>query len=319
MSGHIYKLKTREGDTILPVSVTDAIFNEEGLSLTEILASLTSSQDTRIVDESGFFIVDSNGNVAFKVDVNGIDAIQLATSLLNKVKDQITTDFSSKNVAIFGDSISCIGSNWVTFFKSKANFKNVYNFAVGGARWRCGGSAIDLSGTQTGGDNNNLWNQYNRLNDSISKGTVESPDLVIMFAGTNERYDSDAQLGTADTAFDSSINYNDMDMPTSDVNNVAKSIRYTVEKTMALCPDAKIVLCTTIPMSDDPNHIIRRITNVTRECAYELGSEVIDLYRNSGIHPVINGTYVLRDGLHTTDKGSAMIAQVILSYINKIL
>lgn len=78
MSGHIYKLKTREGDTILPASVTDAIFNEEGISLTEILASLTSSQDIKNVDENGFFIVDSNGNVAFKVDVNGIDAIQLA-------------------------------------------------------------------------------------------------------------------------------------------------------------------------------------------------------------------------------------------------
>lgn len=321
MGGYIHKLKTSAGDTILPVSVTDAIYNEEGLSLTDILASLTTSQDTRIVDvdESGFFIVDSNGNVAFKVDLNGIDAIQLASTLLNKIKDQITTDFSSRNIAIFGDSISCLGSNWTTFFKSMSNFKNVYNYAVGGAKWRCGGSAVDLSGIQTGNDNNNLWNQYNRLNDAVLQGTAQSPDLIIMFAGANERYGNATQWGTPDAAFETSINYNDMDVPTTDVDTVAKSIRYIVEKTMSKYLDAKIILCTPIPITSDNNHAMRQVSELIRGCACELGCGVIDLYHLCGIHPVVNGTYTLRDGLHTNDKGSSMIAHTILNYIKNIL
>lgn len=109
----------QNGQLILPVSVLQAIFDSDNsktldLILNELRAQIGQAGGGKVkgiesVIDQGFFICDENGNIFFKVDENGVDAVQLGgnlkqiiTSLINeKIADiKPVQDYSNTEIEV---------------------------------------------------------------------------------------------------------------------------------------------------------------------------------------------------------------------------
>lgn len=93
---YIYKLiEIATGNQMLPVTVFDAVKTNDGSkTLSEVLNSIQPADSTMVkVAESGFYITDSLGNIAFKVDQNGIDASIISDSFSSKIISKLRTSY----------------------------------------------------------------------------------------------------------------------------------------------------------------------------------------------------------------------------------
>lgn len=344
MAGKIHKLKdANTGTGILPLTVFDAVFDTSGKTLTKVLEVLNQSLKKEIhqVDETGFYITDSDGNIVFSITDDGVNSSILASDLIQLIEDNSTkciksikigntikkpiegmldlskyvdsskADFSVLNLVLMGDSITAF-KNWTGTFESLLTFRSVTNIAVGNSKWSCGGSEIDLSENVTS-QYNNLWNQYNRLVKMLEDGAITTVDVIIIYAGINERYGNEASWGTVSEAWASGIDYSAMIKPDTTVNTMAKSIRFTCEKIIAKFPTAKIFICTSSPLRGGYNKM-EYITSVVRESAYRFSAKVIDLFREAGIND-INDTIYLSDGIHLSSEGGKIIGKKIATVV----
>ena len=232
--------------------------------------------------------------------------------------------FSNKNLVTFGDSITWLSGNqsWIKYMKEKLNFKNFKNYALSGATWSNTADtqySLDTSYSQPV-PNNVIWNQYNRLVDDYDNDIIEAPDVIAIFAGTNDQW-FNRPYGNVETAFDFSVNIKNKNV--SEITTVAESIRYVCELLLDKFPNVQIIISTMLQRGIIDMSTIYSLNDIVKKCGDRLSIEVIDQTYKSGIYGYLeigeNHKY-LYDGTHPNSDGAKKIGYFIANeFLNKII
>lgn len=215
------------------------------------------------------------------------------------------------NVVLLGDSITDKDDHgwWVDIVHEFVDFESLNSYAVGYARWTLASdTAEDLTThTHAAASWNVIWNQVNRLKNDVTNGVINTPDVIVILAGTNDVYLKQT-MGAVETAFDG----NDiLSKSFSQVTNMAQSIRYTCEYIKSLYPDAQVILATPIQRTDME---VWECRDIILGCAQKMSMNTIDMTAELGIYGYSESVkqHYLSGIVHPNqDKGSRLIARFI--------
>ena len=296
---------TLNGNTYVPYAGIIDLGAVDTISIAEI----------KTTQETGFYITDSNNNIALKYDTNGLDVVKLSThfkSLLPSITE--TLPFSGKTINILGDSITDF-KQWTTPLKSylgctfghPSNKDELSSWGLSGSRFSDIGSSSM----------------------SVRYTSMLEADLIIVFGGTNDwglQWSND--VGT----------FADRTQTT-----FYGALHYTFSGLIAKYPTTPIVIMT--PMhrrgeifnlwTDVPatytanssgitvNHrgkTLREYINIIKEVAEFYSLPVIDVYGELGISAFGDNytTWYNSDGIHPILEGGKTIAKFVISKLNNI-
>lgn len=206
-----------------------------------------------------------------------------------------------KNFMFFGDSITAKEERWVSTFISLLGIKNYTNLAVSGAHWK------DYSNTdypydgnpQSGADtqkNNVLGNQVQKA----INGNYPTPDVIVMFAGTNDNMNYEG--ADIETQFVVGGSYKDIE--TVDRKTFAGAMRWCIEKLNEKYPKAEIIIITPIQCAEDVRvySMQKQKVDLIKSVSDRTACYTIDAFNQSGIYGRFEsngrvGKYLI-DGLH---------------------
>ena len=179
--------------------------------------------------------------------------------------------------------------------KEKYNMKHAYNYGVGGTR-----IARQVIPEKV----NTRWDLNFELRADIMD---RNADAVVVFGGTNDYGHGDAPFGTIDSAdaytfcgaLNSLINKLKKDFPNKKI--IFMTPIHRLEQTNPSQPDSKI-------LSDYADAIVT--------ICKKHNVDVIDLFKINPLDPA--DEELVPDGLHPSDKGHAVMAQVIAEELIKL-
>lgn len=253
-------------------------------------------------------------------------------NILELVNKKSQENFSAKKMAVFGDSITWLALSgnpnrgWATYFKEFMGFGEFVNYARSGATWSNTENTTYNIEEITGalGDNNVIYNQFNRLINDINNGSA-IPDYIMICAGTNDQwYPSQRPNATAKTAKeifeDTSTDY----LTTKSINectSIAESIRYVSEMIFNNCPNAQVVICTPLQGTHGAISNNIAINDIIRDCGNYLGWNVIEQFKECGVSRLqeSRGYVNTYDGVHTSEIGAKKVAGILASKCKAIL
>ena len=237
------------------------------------------------------------------------------------------------HVAILGDSNTWIGGDscdnakgWNKWFKDKFAPASCVSYARSGATWTNTENTLyniteDIAVL---GKDNVIYNQINRLIQSVDEGRQVSPDLIIIAAGTNDAWFQKARPSvfgmTADEAF-----RDDKDFITAknvgEVLTLAESVRYGCEMLMEKFPMTQIILLTPMQSAAVSNEDIHKTGDIIEGCGRQMGISVIRQDFNSPVNRVreVKRHLYTSDGTHTNEKGAQRNGYLIARQISELL
>lgn len=248
---------------------------------------------------------------------------QINTSVNNALKNgnvkcdsNYNNPFENLNIVLFGDSLTDLENNnitkWVQPFRNLITCKSFKDYARGYCTWTFKSDSsyniTDSSDSNVG--NNVIWNQFNKLKNDVNNGTVNTPDVIMILAGTNDALQSIA-LGDINTTFSSSSQGTDI----TQLTTLAQSVRYVCDDIYKTYPNCKIIICTPLPIgtaSGYPKSV--EVRNMLISCANVLNLDIIDQTYRSGIvwyREAQSNIYYRGDGVHLNDLGGELIANFI--------
>ena len=196
----------------------------------------------------------------------------------NKIKHHLP------NVVLMGDSITDNKDDhgwWVDMITDYVTFDSLNNYACGYARWTLASDTVEdlTTHNHVAASWNVIWNQVNRLKKDVNNGTVSVPDVIVVFAGTND-VTLGQTMGSVETAFDGA---DILSKSFANIANMAQSIRYTCEYIKSLYPDTQIILATPLQRKDK-TAAAWQCRDVIIGCAKNLSLKVIDQMGELGIY-----------------------------------
>lgn len=217
-------------------------------------------------------------------------------------------DFSGKVFNFLGDSItqgigaSSQDNKYTTVFSRK------YGAEV---------NTYGISGTRFAKQKNHIATQPLSFEEDFCKRyvTMADADFVVVFGGTNDYGHGDAPVG-------------DMDDRTPDTFYGA--CHYLFKGIIEKYPLATIIIMTPLhrlvegPGGENTvrenNPPLKAFVEIIREVAEYYSLPVLDLYKMSGINPIIPEIQKLYmpDGIHPSDKGHEKIADMLASFIKTL-
>lgn len=228
--------------------------------------------------------------------------------------------FKDLNIAIMGDSFGVLASpnNYTEYLLERLKFADVNNLSKSGATISHTASTVyDI--TITGGaisDNNVIWNQFNILKAGVDGLTMQQPDIVFIFAGTN---DYSRTIGTPSTEFASGTTI--LDKAPGTILNISKGVRLNAESIWQEWPYCQIIFATPIQRGITDNATIFSIGDAIEGCGKYLATPVIRTDKNSGIYGFndISSEVLLYDNLHPNQYGAVKIAQLFTSQFRSLI
>lgn len=220
--------------------------------------------------------------------------------------------YANKKVGFIGDSITYAVDRWVDMFVGYTDCIKLWNTAVVGATMRNTSSTVlDGNPIYDGQSiNNTICNQVQKL----LNGAYETPDVIIISAGTNDMalpIDIDIE-----SAFTSDNQY--VDVNTVNLKTFSGAMRWIYEKLKGLFPNTDIIWCTPIQSSPSnrPYHTnssqigCKEKGDIIKEIGARLGCEVWDTMA-CGIYAGLeaNSHKYLSDGLHENILGAELHAK----------
>ena len=236
------------------------------------------------------------------------------------VTKNVASKLTEMNVVVFGDSISDpkVNGMWVKPFKELVTCKSFTNYARGYCTWTFKSDSEynieDVSNSNVG--NNVIWNQFNRLKNDVDNGNVVNPDLIIIFAGTNDALQA-KPIGDADATF---VPSTQGDITT--LTNLIDSIRYVCDAIYSKYPDSSIVLCTPLPLAQGGYAQCIKVHDAIVKCAERMGLYYIDATYESGIawyREKLSPTYYTSGGVHMTNEGGEHIAKFLYGALTNLV
>lgn len=244
------------------------------------------------------------------------------------IKDLQLYSLQDKNIMIFGDSFSSVGSRWLNQFKLRENPKSVTNLSVSGAHWRdYYNTPYPYDGNPQSGSyeqqlSNVLGNQVQKAMNGIANNTYPIPDVIFMFAGTNDNWNYEDNY-TIESQFTDGTSI----VPLTDVNRTifAGAMRWCVQNIYSnINSSAEIIIITPAQCADGIADYTMQQKKATRikEVAERMSLKVIDVFNESGIFDLFEERDTDRkwlvDGLHPNIKGGVKLGNFIAdSYASK--
>lgn len=247
-----------------------------------------------------------------------VDVVELSEKVdrLSSKKTKI-----EKNIVVMGDSITADPTWWTYYLNQIVEFKSFTLLARSGATWLNQEDTVynvtSMSGSLS--SDNNIWNQFNNMKSKIDSGEIATPDVIAIYAGTNDQWYYPSRFGSVETAF--AI---DRDIISEDVTSIlttCDAIRYVVELIRNEYPNCQIILATPLQRGIKDQSEIFDLRNLIVECANKLSCQVIDQTCESGIYGYseYKEHKYLYDGTHTTNSGEFNGAELVGKYNAKKL
>ena len=307
--GNYIKKTWGDGDPI-----TDAALNKMEAGIDGVNKKVATS-----IVVNGNTYTHSNGTITLPdYPIVGQPTQEQVNNAFKNVKcdSNYNNPFENLNIVLFGDSITDLENNnitkWVQPFRELITCKSFKNYARGYCTWTFKSDTsyniTDKSDANVG--NNVIWNQFNKLKNDVNNGTVNTPDVIMILAGTNDALQSNA-LGDINTAFSSSSQGADV----TQLTTLAQSVRYVCDEIYNTYPNCKIIICTPLPIgtaSSYPKSV--EVRNMLISCANVLNLDIIDQTYKSGIvwyREAQSNIYYRGDGVHLNDLGGELIANFI--------
>ncbi|HBC21695.1 MAG TPA: SGNH/GDSL hydrolase family protein [Porphyromonadaceae bacterium] len=237
------------------------------------------------------------------------------------------------NVVLLGDSNTWIGGDdcskpkgWPKWFAEKFRPASCRSYARSGATWtNTASTLLDITDySEVLGDNNVIYNQVMRLVDAVDSGSQVVPDIIILYAGTNDAWFQSRRPGVfsemPQDAFADTSGFITSRKP-SEVLSLAASVRYDCELLMQRFPEAQIVLVTPAQATVCGYDEIRKVSDIIAECGCRMSLPVISLDKCGGTYRAAENvkrtnTY---DGAHTSEQGARRHGYFIASQLTAVL
>jgi len=178
--------------------------------------------------------------------------------------------------------------------KEKYGMEYAYNYGVGGTR----------IARQTSVSADHKWDLYFALRAEIMD---RSADAVVVFGGTNDYGHGDATFGTVDS---------------EDIYTFCGAVNSLINKLKKDFPDSKIIFMTPLHRLEENNpsgpdsKVLADYADAIVEICGRHGVPVIDLFKINPLDPA--DSELVPDGLHPSDKGHSIMAEVIGEELSKI-
>ena len=225
-----------------------------------------------------------------------------------------------KVVAVLGDSMTWIGGEdfsgpcgWTShFFRLLGDSVvggTLHSYARSGATWtNTRQTKADTEAySEVLDDDNVIFNQMLRLEkDSVT------PDVVIMFAGTNDAWFSDSRPGL----FDSVPPIRDIEgVSPADVTTLKGSVNLVCERVSRDFPESEVVIVTPPYSRKIADSLIEKVGECLNEVAQERGVKCIrgDLLFGFEIERENSAEPLTTDGVHPNEAGALKIAEIIFN------
>ena len=250
------------------------------------------------------------------VEVDGIQ-LELGTSATT-FSPYLKKPVINSNIVFLGDSITAMAEpkSYVANILKRITFRNSYNLSRSGATLtNTVDTVYDI--TSTGGSTtpeNVIWNQLNKLIAGVSNNTYQTPDCVIISAGTN---DLSRPLGTFSAAFSGAIVNNDANT----ILDVHSAVRYISEKLLLAFPLCQIIFMTPLQRGQADNTAIYNIGDAIDLCSNRLTTQTIRQDRDSGIYGYneIGADIFLYDNLHLNEAGALKVGKWLSSQLKYLI
>ena len=179
--------------------------------------------------------------------------------------------------------------------KRNYNIKHAYNYGIGGTR---------IARQNVPSKENTRWDLAFELRSDIMD---RNADAVVVFGGTNDFGSGDAPFGTLDS---------------TDIYTFCGAVNSLINKLQHDFPAAKIIFMTPIHRigetqpSNPDSKTLEDYANAIVAICKNRGISVIDLFKINPLDPA--DSELVPDGLHPSDKGHSIMAQVIAEELLKI-
>ena len=237
------------------------------------------------------------------------------------------------HVVILGDSNTFIGGDecdkpqgWNKWFKNLAKPLSCRSYARSGATWtHTPDTEYDVEeNIGVLGDHNVVYNQVNRLKETVASGVQPTPDLILIMAGTNDLWFADKRPDClkwrASDIYKHPVTSISFYKP-SELTQLSACVCYDCELLKEAFPQARIILITPPQNNKTDLNDQHDVGTLIQGCAEILG---LDFIRLDKAYEVFYGPDLIRrgyskDGVHTTPKGAKVLGKYIYNQVQAIL
>lgn len=249
--------------------------------------------------------LDAHPEATTTVQDGSITEAKLAEDLKKSIRGG-----SMPNVVLMGDSVTDENeprSVWAGELKKYLTFTSLTNYARGAATWTFKDNTEYTNVRAEVGANNVIWNQYNRMVSDIENNVIPVPNVVMIFAGINDTFNT--TIGTVSETWANPV----LGVSVQKHTTVMKSIRYVCESIIQNYPETQIILLT--PSQTKDSSRLKLIADAIKECADVLSVEVIDVNARGGFYGKFESTtsqIFTTDGTHpNANMGVPILCQYI--------
>lgn len=236
------------------------------------------------------------------------------------------------HVVILGDSNTWIGGDdcekpqgWNKWFKDVLQPMTCKSYARSGATWT--NTSQTRRNTQENieklGDDNVIYNQICRLQEAVDEGIQNTPQLILILAGTNDAWFLKARPNALSIpsckAYCTCCTINDR--PVNEVLTLAESVHYGCELLRTAYPEARIILLTPLQSVAAGTENIAKAGDIIEDCGQKMGLSVIRLDKDGGIDAAKEKVkhHLTIDGTHTSETGARQVGTFIAGQITALL
>lgn len=240
------------------------------------------------------------------------------------VQAQHIVALGDSNTWLAGDS--CTNpKGWITVLKEQMEPASCRSYARSGATW----THTELTKYNTEeytsllGDDNVIYNQVNRLRDACNDSTQQTPDLILILAGTNDMwFEAKRPQAFSKTAEEVCTDTTAL-YPTRQPNEIlsmAEAIRYDYEMLREFCPEATIVLLTPMQATKVSREVVTKTGELIDQCGALLQMPVIRL-DEVGINSEeeLQEKRYTSDGVHTNTDGALLIGSYVAEKVYEMI
>ncbi len=217
-------------------------------------------------------------------------------------------------IAFLGDSNTWLGgeacdngAGWTKWFRDCYPTSACRSFARSGATWtETDGTRPDTKEySELITDNNVISNQLLRLEENVGKGSFPTPQIVVVFAGTNDAWFSNKRPSAK--------------MPGDSRKTAAGIVDATCRRIHKSFPDAKILLITPPLSTKIPKAEITAISDIIEKAAapHKGYTNVLRLDKEGFIDLAKEAKRpaMLKDGVHTSIAGARKTGCIVADFL----
>lgn len=263
----------------------------------------TTPDELATTDQQGFFIADTNNNIAFKYDGNGFDVAKLSTHFKSLLPvSNVFPDFSHLNMFFVGDSITASTNRTDKFYwqylADWCKIKKTFNGGVSGDKL--------------------IGSMASRI---LNAGS--DVDVVTVFGGTND-WQFNSPLGTVNSV--------------SNDGTVCGAVKYIIEchwqrngankPILFFSPIPRATSYGNLAMNNSAGYSLYDLKEAVKEVCHNYAVPFLDQYDECFLKPwmeVGNSTYFSTssepagDGLHPNAEGHKLLAWRMMHFLGEYL